>query len=85
MNKTENAKHLLQEGKFAEALAIIARFRMGFTHEEKRTLEIAKEIMGGHSLFYKRLGLDTQKVVSQAIEIIRNKYKYKIKSNENED
>ena len=46
MNKTEKAKSLLQGGKFAEALSIIARFRMGFTHEERRTLEIANEVMG---------------------------------------
>lgn len=74
MNKTEKAKNLLQEGKLAEALAIIARFQMGFTHEERRTLEIANEVMGGHSMFYNSLGLDTDKVVSQAIEIVRNKY-----------
>lgn len=74
MNKTEKAKNLLQEGKFAEAMSIIARFRMGFTHEERRTLEIANEIMSGHSLFYIRLGVNTEKVVSQAREIIRNKY-----------
>lgn len=41
MNKTDKALGLLRQGKFAEALSIIAKFRIGFTKEEKRMLEIA--------------------------------------------
>ena len=77
MNKTDKALGLLRQGKFSEALAIIAKFRIGFTKEEKRTLEIAHESLTGHSSFYESIGVDTSTCISKAREIVRNKYHIK--------
>ncbi len=74
MNKTERAKAFLKTGRFREALSIITKFRMNFTMEEKRTLQIAYECLVGHSCFYKGIGIDTKKIIAEAKEIIRNKY-----------
>lgn len=72
--KTEKAITLLRQGRFKDALAIISRFRIGFTKEEKRVIEIAHESLTGHSSFYERLGIDTSSCINRAKEIIRNKY-----------
>ena len=74
MNKTEKALGLLRKGKFAEALAIIKTFRIGFTKDELRTIEIAHESLTGYSTFYENIGIDTQLCISNSREIIRNKY-----------
>ena len=74
MNKTDKALGLLRQGKFAEALAIISKFRIGFTKDERRTLEIAHESLVGNASFYENIGIDTQFCISKAREIIRNKY-----------
>lgn len=77
MNKTDKAIGLLREGRLTEALAIIAKFRIGFTKEEKRTLEIAHESLVGNASFYEDIGIDTNTCISRAEEIIRNKYHIK--------
>lgn len=77
MNKTDKALGLLRQGKFSETLAIIAKFRIGFTKEEKRTLEIAHESLVGNASFYEDIGIDTDTCISRAEEIIRNKYHIK--------
>ena len=74
MNKTDKALGLLRQGKFAEALAIISKFRIGFKKDEKRTLEIAHESLVGNASFYENIGIDTQLCINRAREIIRNKY-----------
>ena len=74
MNKTDKALGLLRQGKFSEALAIIAKFRIGFTKEEKRMLEIAHESLTGNASFYETIGIDTKFCISKARELIRNKY-----------
>ena len=77
MNKTDKAIGLLREGRLTEALAIIKTFRIGFTKEEHRTIEIAHESLVGHSSFYENIGIDTQLFISRAQEIVRNKYNIK--------
>ena len=74
MNKTEKAIGYLKAGRLTEALAIFKTFRIGFTKEEHRTIEIAHESHTGHSAFYETLGIDTQFCISKAREIVRNKY-----------
>lgn len=78
MNKTGKAIGLLRQGKFPEALAIIVKFSIGFTKDEKRTLEIAHESLTGNSSFYESIGIDTGACVIRAEEIIRNKYNIKM-------
>lgn len=77
MNKTDKAIGLLREGRLTEALAIIKTFRIGFTKDEKRTLEIAHESLVGNASFYENIGIYTQLCISRAKEIIRNKYNIK--------
>jgi len=74
MKKTDKALSLLRQGRFEDALSIIVHFRLGFTKEEKRTLEIAHESLTGHSSFYESIGVDTSTCISKAREIVRNKY-----------
>ena len=77
MSKTERAISLLREGHFPEALSVIAKFRLGFTKDDKRTIEIANEVLNGHGKIYRSLGIDTEAVVCKASEIIREKYNVK--------
>lgn len=65
---------MFREGDFRGAFSIFSTFRVGFTREETRTLQIASESLGGHAEFYQSLGVDTDKEVSRAKEIIRTKY-----------
>lgn len=50
--KTNKAISLLRAGNLKEALLIFRTFRIGFTKEERRTLQIASESLSGNSLFY---------------------------------
>ncbi|WP_052643718.1 hypothetical protein [Hoylesella timonensis] len=73
-NKTEKAKNLLKAGKFKEALSIIKAFRIGFTKEEKRSIEIAYESLSGNEQFYKSIGIDTDKEIEKVSLLLTHKY-----------
>lgn len=73
-NKSDKAKRLFLAGDLKGALGIYKSFPFGFTKEEKRTIEIAHESLAGNDTFYKSLGINTAKMVSQSKEIITNKY-----------
>lgn len=72
--KTSKAVKLFKEGHLKEALSLFSKFKLGFTKEEKRTLEIAYESSTGKSRFYESLGIDTDKQIVSAISIIKRKY-----------
>ena len=72
--KTHKALNLFKQGLIKESLVIFKTFRIGFTREEKRILEIASDCLNGRSSFYKQIGIDTEMVVSQSVSILRNKY-----------
>lgn len=72
--KTEKAVKLFQSGCLKEALAIFRTFRIGFTKEERRTLQIASESITGNSSFYKQIGIDTDSMIMKSKEIIIEKY-----------
>lgn len=74
IRKTDKALRMFRAGDFRGAFSIFSTFRVGFTREETRTLQIASESLGGHAEFYQSLGVDTNAEVSKAKEIIRNKY-----------
>lgn len=65
---------MFRDGDFDGAFSIFSTFRMGFTREETRTLQIASESLGGHDEFYQSIGIDTDEEVRRAKEIIRTKY-----------
>ena len=73
-SKTEKVKFLLKAGEFLKALAIIKTFRLGFTKEEKRSIEIAYESLSGHENFYKSLGIDVGKEIERTRQLLADKY-----------
>lgn len=72
--KTEQAKELFSSGKRIDAMKIFKTFKLGFTPDERRTIQIAYESQVGNRNFYTKLGIDTETVWKDAIQIIRNKY-----------
>ena len=73
--KTEVAIKLITDGNWKKALSIIRLFRLGFTRKQKRLIEIAADVLNGHDKFYKDLGLDTDKAVSECKAMLLEKYK----------
>lgn len=72
--KTEKAVNLLKDGRFKEALAIFKTFRIGFTKDEKRSMEIASETLNGSGAFYESIGVDTKEEIRKAKELLKKKY-----------
>ena len=72
--KTSKAISQFRSGRLKEALAIFCTFRIGFTKEERRTLQIANESLSGNSSFYHQLGIDTDKAIEKSKSIITSKY-----------
>ena len=74
MTKSDKALLLFKNGYIKEALAIFKTFRISFTKDEKRTIEIASECLNGRSLFYEQLGVDVENTILSSKSIIRSKY-----------
>lgn len=74
ITKTAKAKELFSNGKVVEALKIFSTFKVGFTKEEKRTIQIAYESQTGNAGFYQSLGIDTNAMSIRAKEIIQKVY-----------
>lgn len=72
--KTSKAISLLRSGCLKEALAIFRTFRVGFTKEERRTLQIASEALSGNSSFYQQIGIDTDIEIEKSKSILYSKY-----------
>lgn len=72
--KTTQAVALFTSGNISGALKIFRTFKIGFTKEERRLLQIAQESLTGKEDFYKSLQLDTDTIKSQAIQLIKQKY-----------
>ena len=72
--KTDKAKALLKSGRFKESLAIIKTFRLGFSKEERRSIQIAYESLSGHEPFYRSLGIDVDKVIEETRQLLAGKY-----------
>lgn len=73
--KTNKAKKLISSGEWKAALSIIRTFRLDFTREQKRVIQIASDVMNGHEKFYKDIGIDVEKIVSDCQEMLLAKYK----------
>lgn len=65
---------MFRSGDLRGAFSIFSTFRVGFTKEETRTLQIASESLGGHAKFYKSLGVDTDAEIEKGKQIIIGKY-----------
>lgn len=72
--KTSKAISLLCTGDLKGALSIFRTFRIGFTKDERRTLQIASESLSGNSSFYRQLGIDTNNEIEKSKVILTSKY-----------
>lgn len=72
--KTAIALGHFRDGRLQEAFSIFKGFRLGFTPEERRSIQIAHEALAGNSAFYASLGIDTEAEIEQSKQIITKKY-----------
>lgn len=72
--KTEKALSLYKMGKIKEALRVFKTFKIGYTPEERETLQIAYEMNCEHEKFYTSLGYNKVQMTQKAKEIIEAKY-----------
>ena len=49
-------------------------FRLDFSKEEKRSIDIAYESLNGHDKFYRSLGIDTDKEIERTRQLLADKY-----------
>lgn len=70
--KTAQAAALFNSGNIKGALRIFKTFRSGLSKAEKRTIEIAYEWLTGKSNFYAAIGIDGNKEIDNAIQIIKD-------------
>lgn len=72
--KVDKVKSLLAKGAFQKALAIVRTFRVGFTKDEKRSIEIAYDSFLGRDKFYQSIGIDTNKEIEKSRQLLSDKY-----------
>lgn len=72
--KTQIAIALLRAGDIKEALKIFKTFRLGWSKEEKRTIDIACECLCGKDTFYSSIGIDCRQAVNEAVAVVSAKY-----------
>lgn len=72
--KTSKAIRLFKDGRLRDALAIFKTFKIGFTKEERRTIQIASETLNGFGAMYQKIGIDTALEVQKSITVIKQKY-----------
>ena len=72
--KPEKAVELLRAGELSKALNIFRTFRMGFTKDQVRTIEIASDTLNGRGRFYEQLGVDTGAYVMKAKRLLQERY-----------
>lgn len=72
--KTNKVIELLKQGNFKNALLIVRTFKIGFTDDERRTLQIASESILGSSSFYRQLGIDTEKEIAKSKQLLIERY-----------
>lgn len=70
--KTEQLRKLWKEGQSKKGLKIFKTFKIGVSKEDKRTVEIAYEVLTGKENFYLSLGIDTQQKCKEAQTIVDN-------------
>ena len=72
-SKVDKVKSLLAVGAFQKALTIVKTFRLGFSREEKRSIQIAYESLSGYEQFYRSLGIDVDKVIEETRQLLADK------------
>lgn len=71
--KTDKALAAFKAGDVKQAFRLMFRFH-GFSHEDKRTIQIAYECMAGKREFYSSLGIDTEDIINKAVACVSARY-----------
>lgn len=71
MTKQQKAITLYNDGKVKEAFRIFKTFIRSLDSSEKRTLEIAYELLTGNISFYVSIGINTDQISNEAHEIVK--------------
>lgn len=74
ITKTNKALDLFRGGLYKDCFVILSTFKLGWSKEEIRTIQIAKECLTGNSAFYMQLGIDVDGIVNEAINLVARKY-----------
>lgn len=72
--KTEKVIRLVRSGEWKKALSILRTFRLGFTKEQKRIIEIASDVMNGYGNLYRGIGVDTDRILEECKAMILKRY-----------
>lgn len=74
--KTKIAISLFQQGKIKASMVLFSRFKIGFTREQHRMIEIARECIDDDRIasFYKSIGIDVDAMIDEAKHLIKTKY-----------
>ena len=72
--KTEKVIRLVRSGEWKKALSILRTFRLGFTKEQKRIIEIASDVMNGQGPLYRSIGIDPDATVEDCKAMILKRY-----------
>ncbi len=72
--KTEKVIRLVRSGEWKKALSILRTFRLGFTKEQKRIIEVASDVMNGYGNLYRGIGVDTDRILEDCKAMILKRY-----------
>jgi len=72
-NRIQTARRLYLDGQFKKALAIIVTFRIGFTKDDIRSMEIAYESLIGKRDLYEKLEIDIEDHIQKCKELFETK------------
>ena len=64
----------MRNGDWKNALAIFSTFRIGFTKDEVRSMEIAHDALVGHEAFYRSIGIDVDTEIAKSKAFLQKKY-----------
>lgn len=78
MTKNQQVQKYLADSNLKGALRIASKFRLAFSKEQQKTLQIAHECLCGKADFYRQLGINTREVTMAAETLLNNVY---LKSN----
>lgn len=69
VKKTEQARDLVRQGRYKEALRIVKGFRLGITREQIESMTRAYECMV-HPDFYRSIGKNTQECIDGGVAVL---------------
>lgn len=74
MTKTEQVVGYVRAGEWSKAMNIAKTFRLGFTPDEIRTIEIASDTLNGNGRLYRDLGIDVAAEVFKCKALLKARY-----------